>query len=218
MMGYDPENSEAAVANTDEEKNQAVREKFQKMKLTDEQKAELTKLSEELQSRHVDGSKPKYSAKDTENMLQKADQINKSKKYTAHKMDFTKPIETTDLEGIQIINLDQAIELDTECMNCHMMGKTRMCTCSIPYFKEIIVIAFTCEYCLHRETEVKTGGGIPEKGRVYTINVKTIDDLNRDLFKSETAEIEIPEIGCVVVSGSLGGILSTVEGVLEKVF
>jgi hypothetical protein len=100
MMGYDPENSEAAVANTDEEKNQAVREKFQKMKLTDEQKAELTKLSEELQSRHVDGSKPKYSAKDTENMLQKADQINKSKKYTAHKMDFTKPIETTDLEGI----------------------------------------------------------------------------------------------------------------------
>lgn len=102
-------------------------------------------------------------------------------------------------------------------MNCHMMGMTRMCTCSIPYFKEIIVIAFTCDYCLHRETEIKTGGGIPDKGKLYTIKVNHPDDLNRDLFKSESAEVEIPEIGCTVVSGSMGGILSTVEGVIEKV-
>lgn len=92
-----------------------------------------------------------------------------------------------------------------------------MCTCTIPYFKEIIVIAFTCEYCLHRETEVKTGGGISDKGKIYTIKVQKPEDLNRDLFKSESAQITIPELGCEVVSGSLGGVLSTVEGILEKV-
>ena len=107
--------------------------------------------------------------------------------------------------------------MDTECQNCHMMGKTKMCNCTIPYFKEIIVIAFTCEYCLHRETEVKTGGGMSEKGKLYTIKVSNPEDLNRDLFKSETAGIEIPELGVEVVSGSLGGVLSTVEGILEKV-
>lgn len=102
-------------------------------------------------------------------------------------------------------------------MNCHLLGTTRVCTCTIPYFKEIIVIAFTCEFCLHRETEVKTGGGIPEKGKIFTIKISKPDDLNRDLFKSETAEISIPELGLEVVSGSLGGVLSTVEGILEKV-
>lgn len=56
-----------------------------------------------------------------------------------------------------------------------------------------------------------------EKGKVYTVKVSSPDHLNRDLFKSETAAIEIPELGCEVVSGSLGGVLSTVEGILEKV-
>lgn len=78
-------------------------------------------------------------------------------------------------------------------------------------------MAFSCDYCLHREAEVKTGGGISELAKKYTIKVDKPDDLNRDLFKSETAEIEIPEIGCTVVSGSMGGVLSTVEGLLEKV-
>jgi zinc finger protein len=40
--------------------------------------------------------------------------------------------------------------------------------------------------------------------------------MDRDIFKSETAEIEIPEIGVVVVSGSLGGVYSTIEGLLDK--
>lgn len=115
------------------------------------------------------------------------------------------------------ITTDQAIELETPCMNCHQMGVTRMCTCTIPYFKEIIIMAFTCDNCLHRATEVKTGGGVSEKGCKYTISVKTPEDLNRDLFKSESAEVEIPEIGCTVVRGSLGGVFSTVEGLLEKV-
>lgn len=99
MMGYDPENAEEVVATTDEEKNKAVREKFKEMKISDEKKAEIMKLSEEIQQKHGDPSKSKYSTKDTDKMLQKAEEINKNQKYSAHKMDFTKPIETTDVDG-----------------------------------------------------------------------------------------------------------------------
>lgn len=207
LMGYHAENAEECVAKTEEEKNQIVQERFKKLGDKEKRKEELEKMAKEMQG-HAHTAK--YSQKDTENMLKKVQEINKEHHYTAHKHNFCEPLEEQEME-------DQAIELDTDCMNCHKMGKTRMCTCSIPYFKEIIVIAFTCDYCLHRETEVKTGGGISDKGKIYTIKVDRSEDLNRDLFKSETAEIQIPEIGCTVVSGSLGGILSTVEGVLEKV-
>lgn len=40
--------------------------------------------------------------------------------------------------------------------------------------------------------------------------------MNRDIFKSESAEITIPELGLTIVSGSLGGVYSTVEGLFVK--
>lgn len=216
-MGYSPENeaqeSQQKEAQTEEDQNKAVREKFNALKKKGP--VELTadgKISTGLDSVPFVNvpEETKYSEKDTEKMVKKVEEINKDKRYTAHKTDFSKPLEQADVE-------DEAVALPTPCMSCNKMGVTRICTCSIPYFKEIIVIAFTCEHCLRRTCEVKTGGAVSDKGTVYTIKVTEPDHLNRDMFKSETAEIEIPEIGCTVVSGSLGGVFSTVEGVLEKV-
>lgn len=217
MMGYEPDNEKANVANTDEERSLAVRSKYaelkQKAEKTEEQKAKEAEARAKLEALRANtkdvGPGAKYTQKDTEKIMSKVQEVSKNTKYSAHKTDFTKPLQANDLE-------DEAIELETDCMVCGKLGWTRMCTCSIPYFKEIIVIAFTCDHCLHRETEVKTGGGISDKGMKYTINCSDPESLNRDLFKSESAEIEIPELGCVVVSGSLGGVFSTVEGVLEK--
>lgn len=78
-------------------------------------------------------------------------------------------------------------------------------------------MAFTCDACGARSTDVKVGGGIPDKATKYEVRVEKPEDMNRDIFKSESAEIEIPEIGCTVVSGSLGGVYSTIEGLIEKV-
>ena len=103
------------------------------------------------------------------------------------------------------------------CMNCGRLGFTRMCQCSIPYFKDLILMAFTCDHCLHRTTEIKTGGGISPQATKYTMKIDTPEDLNRDLFKSESAGVEIPELGLELDAGSLGGVFSTVEGILEKV-
>lgn len=176
----------------------AAKQQFAKMK---QQFMDENKLA------HI-GSKPKYSKDDAEQMINKMKDTNKL--LSAHKVDFTKPLETNDVQ-------EQNIEFDVDCHNCGLLGKVRMCTCTIPYFKEIIIMAFTCDACGARNCEVKVGGGISEKAAKYTVNVKEKSDMDRDVFKSETAEITIPEIGVTVVSGSLGGVYSTIEGLLDKV-
>ncbi len=63
-----------------------------------------------------------------------------------------------------------------------------------PYFKEIIISCFKCDVCGYKTTDVKGGGGISEKGTKLTLKVEKNEDLNRDVFKSETSKIIIPEI------------------------
>ena len=212
-MGYSPENAEA---NEQSDPDKAPTEKTEEQKQAE--KAALEAKMLEMKKKHeMDfetlqydmGRVAKYSKSDTDNMIKKMEETNK-KVLSAHKMDFTKPLDENEVQS-------DAMEFDVECDNCGHIGKVRMCTCSIPYFKEIIIMAFTCDHCGKRSTEVKVGGGIPEKATKYTITVTKREDMDRDIFKSETAEIEIPEIGVTVVSGSLGGIYSTVEGLLEKV-
>ena len=90
------------------------------------------------------------------------------------------------------------------------------CLCTIPYFKEIIISCFKCDQCGYKTTEVKGGGGISEKGAKITLTVKNEEDLNRDVFKSETSKIVIPEIGFETSDGSMGSMYTTVEGVIEN--
>lgn len=79
-------------------------------------------------------------------------------------------------------------------------------------------MAFTCEKCGARSTDVKTGGGISAKGKKITLKVENPDvDLNRDIFKSETTEVIIKELDFSWVSSSSGGVYSTVEGLLVKI-
>jgi len=42
-------------------------------------------------------------------------------------------------------------------------------------------------------------------------------DLGRDLIKSDTAKIEIPDVGLELQHGTLGGVYTTVEGLLDKI-
>ena len=91
-------------------------------------------------------------------------------------VDFSKPLSESSAKN-------EAMEFDTPCYACSGMGKNRMCVCSIPHFKEIIVMCFECEKCGYKTAEVKGGGGISDKGKKLTLSVKTLDDLNRDIYK-----------------------------------
>ena len=43
------------------------------------------------------------------------------------------------------------------------------------------------------------------------------EDLNRDIFKSDTATVKIKEIEFEMSAGTLGSFYSTVEGLIDKV-
>ena len=46
--------------------------------------------------------------------------------------------------------------------------------------------------------------------------VKGPADLRRDLIKSESADVEVPELELVLTHGTLGGRVTTVEGLLSE--
>ncbi len=46
-----------------------------------------------------------------------------------------------------------------------------MCIVSVPYFKELIIMAFNCDKCGAATNEIKTGGEISNKGKKIILNV-----------------------------------------------
>jgi len=103
---------------------------------------------------------------------------------------------------------------DSNCPSCHAPTPTKMVMVDIPYFKEVIIMAMSCDYCGYKSNEVKAGGAIPQKGKKITFKVITAEDLARNVLKSETATVKIPELQIQVGAGSLGGRFTTVEGLL----
>lgn len=55
-------------------------------------------------------------------------------------------------------------------------------------------------------------------GKEIVLEIATEDDIRRDLFKSETCSLRIPDIDFELDFGTLGGVYTTVEGLFEKVF
>jgi len=111
----------------------------------------------------------------------------------------------------------EVMQFTIPCPSCGVDGEERMCTAKIPYFKECVIMAFSCAACGYKNSEVKGGGAIPLKGCVATLTCRDSGDLSRDVLKSDTAALAIPELDLELVPGSLGSIYTTVEGCLEKV-
>ena len=78
-------------------------------------------------------------------------------------------------------------------------------------------MAFVCEHCGYRNSEIKEGGGIGDKAKKITYTISESADLNRDVFKSDSAAFSIPELGFEMEPGSLGSLYTTAEGLLTKV-
>lgn len=79
-------------------------------------------------------------------------------------------------------------------------------------------MAFNCEHCGHKSVEVKEGGGMSDKGKRITLNVENERDLVRDLFKGDSWKVKFPELDFSMTPGSLGGIYTTVEGLITKIY
>lgn len=116
---------------------------------------------------------------------------------------------TTDADGEQRM----VEEIESLCLNCHEQGTTRLLLTYIPYFREVIVVSFFCPHCGNRNNEIQSAGQIQPKGCIYTVHVTNVEDLNRQVVKSEYATITIPEIQLTIPNKT--GQLTTVEGVLS---
>lgn len=79
-------------------------------------------------------------------------------------------------------------------------------------------MAFICEYCGYRNSEIKEGAGIGDKARRITFSVDCADDLNRDVFKSDTSRFSLKELDFTMDAGTLGSLYTTVEGLLAKLY
>jgi len=112
----------------------------------------------------------------------------------------------------------EVISFPAMCNACGKDAECNMKEVNIPFFKNIILMANVCSHCGFKDSEVKTAGGIAEKGQKVTLIMTDSEmDLNRDILKSETAHLEIPELELAMTSGSLGGRFTTIEGLLEQI-
>ncbi|XP_068249665.1 zinc finger protein ZPR1 [Palaemon carinicauda] len=112
---------------------------------------------------------------------------------------------------------DEVLVFNTICGHCSKPTQTNMKVTQIPYFKEVVIMATSCDGCGHRTNEVKSGGGISEKGKRITLKLTDPCDMARDVLKSETCEIEIPELGLHLGGGLIGGKFTTLEGLLMDI-
>ncbi|KAF9808265.1 hypothetical protein IEO21_07908 [Rhodonia placenta] len=92
-------------------------------------------------------------------------------------------------------------EIDSLCMKCGEQGVTRLLLTSIPYFREVVVMSFRCESCGWSNNEIQSAGAIRPDGTVYTVRALLREDLNRQLVKSSTCTIEIPEFELTIPAG-----------------
>jgi zinc finger protein len=103
------------------------------------------------------------------------------------------------------------------CPGCTKHCVTHMKMVEIPHFKQVVIMSTVCDQCGYRSNEVKTGGEVPEKGKIITLKVERASDLGRDILKSESCALECPELKLSVNPGTLGGRFTTVEGLLTQV-
>ncbi len=108
----------------------------------------------------------------------------------------------------------EVLHFPTNCHSCGSPCNTNMKLTTIPHFKEVVIMATNCERCGCRTNEVKSGGGIEEKGVKFEVTVESRDDFSRDVLKSETCSLAIRELDVQVGSYALCGRFTTIEGLL----
>lgn len=115
---------------------------------------------------------------------------------------------------------DEVFTFPSTCSSCGHTLETRMQQIRIPYFDDVIIMSATCPTCGYKDNEVKSGGRIKPLGKRITLKVEKGDEdaLSRDLLKSDTCGLEIPEIDLKLQPGTLGGRFTTLEGILNEIY
>ncbi|XP_061748119.1 zinc finger protein ZPR1 [Nerophis ophidion] len=111
----------------------------------------------------------------------------------------------------------EVLVFNTNCPECNAPASTNMKLVQIPHFKEAVIMATNCDSCGHRTNEVKSGGATEEKGTRISLRISSASDMTRDLLKSETCNVLIPELELELGMGAVCGKFTTLEGLLTDI-
>ena len=117
-----------------------------------------------------------------------------------------------------VVNVDPenpVTEIESLCMNCQEQGTTRLLMTKIPFFKDIIVMSFSCPHCGYRNTGIEDAEELAPQGIHFVLSVKTSKDMDRRIIKSNYASLSIPCCGLEIPAMTQKGKLSTIEGFIS---
>eukprot|EP00768_Dysnectes_brevis_P006958 gnl/Dysnectes_brevis/568_a627_3299.p1 GENE.gnl/Dysnectes_brevis/568_a627_3299~~gnl/Dysnectes_brevis/568_a627_3299.p1 ORF type:complete len:484 (-),score=152.62 gnl/Dysnectes_brevis/568_a627_3299:101-1513(-) len=122
-----------------------------------------------------------------------------------------------DIEVMVRDSSEDIMVLPGVCPACRADCGNKMLQIRIPYFRECLLMAAKCEDCGFKSIEVKSAGAIAPNGRRTVLHVRDPSDLSRDVLKSDSASVVIPELELELSPGTMGGVYTTVEGLLTMV-
>ena len=167
---------------------------------------QLNQMEKENQMKKTNPAKPfHYGDKEISDMIGRMH--NAERRNLAHKTDSSMPFKESE------VDLDEKLCIfQVDCYSCFKQSELRTYRYEIPFFKEIIIMSFKCQHCGYKDTEVKIGGEIAPHAKKITVLCNKSEDLDRDIFKSDTTSIRIKELDFEMMPGSLGSFYSTIEG------
>lgn len=83
----------------------------------------------------------------------------------------------------------------------------------IPYFREVIIMSFSCDHCGFQNNEIQAAGSIQPRGTHYELRLTEMEDLSRQVVKADSAAAKFIELDVEVPAGR--GQLTNVEGILS---
>jgi len=112
---------------------------------------------------------------------------------------------------------DEVLEFPSNCQSCQTPTAMRMKVVDIPHFKEVVIMASSCDACGYKSNDVKAGGAMEPLGTRIEFIMTHVTDLTRDVLSSETCIVSIPEFDLTLSHSSMGGRFTTLEGLLVNV-
>lgn len=106
-------------------------------------------------------------------------------------------------------------EIESLCMNCHKDGTTRLLLTRIPFFRDVVLMSFSCPECGFRNSEIQNAGEIQQRGVKYTFRADSKADLERQVVKGDGCVVRVEDVDLEIPPGR--GQLTNLEGLLSMV-
>jgi hypothetical protein len=79
-----------------------------------------------------------------------------------------------DAPGTTTINSGEMMSLRSLCVACMDQGVTNMLLTRVPFFRDIIIMAFDCEHCGYRSSEAQSAE-VQERGVRFELHATTVE-------------------------------------------